>query len=144
VINGDQQHLLLHCTGCDNITSFFEMCAIQTVWVVMGREWSHSEAVVFKICSLSHPCQLPSCVGRVESLRLPSRYTFQTDFLGSQPFRNCFNVESCPEPEINCYMGHYVQTMISDKPGVRQDEELESHLNKGQFVVESPLAGFVP
>jgi hypothetical protein len=34
--------------------------------------------------------------------------------------------------------------MISDKPGVRQDEELESHLNKGQFVVESPLAGFVP
>jgi hypothetical protein len=41
-------------------------------------------------------------------------------------------------------MGHYVQTMISDKPGGRQDEELESHLNKGQFVVESPLAGFVP
>jgi hypothetical protein len=41
-------------------------------------------------------------------------------------------------------MGHYVQTMISDKPGVRQDEELESHLNKGQFVVESPLAEFVP
>jgi hypothetical protein len=41
-------------------------------------------------------------------------------------------------------MGHYVQTMISDKPGVRQDEELESHLNKGQFVVESPLSGFVP
>jgi hypothetical protein len=41
-------------------------------------------------------------------------------------------------------MGHYVQTMISDKPGLRQDEELESHLNKGQFVVESPLAGFVP
>jgi hypothetical protein len=34
--------------------------------------------------------------------------------------------------------------MISDKPGVRQDEELESHLNQGQFVVESPLAGFVP
>jgi hypothetical protein len=34
--------------------------------------------------------------------------------------------------------------MISDKPGVRQDEELESHLNKGQFVVESPLSGFVP
>jgi hypothetical protein len=29
--------------------------------------------------------------------------------------------------------------MISDKPGVRQDEELESHL-----VVENPLAGFVP
>jgi hypothetical protein len=25
--------------------------------------------------------------------------------------------------------------MILDKPGVRQDEELESHLNKGQFVV---------
>jgi hypothetical protein len=42
----DQQHLLLHCTGCDNITSFFEMRAIQTVGVVMGREWSHSEAVV--------------------------------------------------------------------------------------------------
>jgi hypothetical protein len=41
-------------------------------------------------------------------------------------------------------MGHYIQTMISDKPGVRQDEELESHLSKGQFVVESPLAGFVP
>jgi hypothetical protein len=41
-------------------------------------------------------------------------------------------------------MGHYVQTMIADKPGVRQDEELESHLNKGQFVVESPLARFVP
>jgi hypothetical protein len=34
--------------------------------------------------------------------------------------------------------------MISDKPGVRQDEELECHLNKGQFVVESPLSGFVP
>jgi hypothetical protein len=34
--------------------------------------------------------------------------------------------------------------MISDKPGVRQDEELESHLNKGQFVVESTIAGFVP
>jgi hypothetical protein len=41
----DQQHLLLHCTGCDNITSFFEMRAIQTVGVVMGREWSHSEAI---------------------------------------------------------------------------------------------------
>jgi hypothetical protein len=40
-------------TGCDNITSFFEMRAIQTVGVVMGREWSHSEAMVFKICSLS-------------------------------------------------------------------------------------------
>jgi hypothetical protein len=53
VINGDQQHLLLHRTGCDNITSFFEMRAIQTVGVVRGREWSHSEAVVFKICSLS-------------------------------------------------------------------------------------------
>jgi hypothetical protein len=53
VINGVQQHLLLHCTGCDNITSFFEMRAIQAVGVVMGREWSHSEAVVFKICSLS-------------------------------------------------------------------------------------------
>jgi hypothetical protein len=53
VINGDQQHLLLHCTGCDNITSFFEMRAIQTVGVVMGQEWSHSEPVVFKICSLS-------------------------------------------------------------------------------------------
>jgi hypothetical protein len=35
-------------------------------------------------------------------------------------------------------------TMISDKPAVRQDEELESHLNKGQFLVESPLSGFVP
>jgi hypothetical protein len=34
--------------------------------------------------------------------------------------------------------------MISDKPGVRQDKELESHLNKGLFVVESPFAGFVP
>jgi hypothetical protein len=34
--------------------------------------------------------------------------------------------------------------MISDKPGVRQDEEPESHLNKDKFVVESPLAGFVP
>jgi hypothetical protein len=75
----------------------------------------------------------------VESLRLPSRSTFQTDFLRSQPFRDCFNVGSCPKPEINCYMGHYVQTMISDKPEVRQDEELESHLNKRQFVV-----GFVP
>jgi hypothetical protein len=87
-------------------------------------------------------------VGRVEmeTLRLPSRSTFQTDILWSQPFRSRFNVGSCPEPEINCYMGHYVQTMISDKPGVRQDEELDnwSHLNKGQFVVESPLAGFVP
>jgi hypothetical protein len=41
-------------------------------------------------------------------------------------------------------MCHYVQTMISDKPGVRQDKELESHLNKGLFVVESPFAGFVP
>jgi hypothetical protein len=40
-------------------------------------------------------------------------------------------------------MGHYGQTMISDKAGVRQDEELESHLNKGHFVVESPLARFV-
>jgi hypothetical protein len=29
------------------------MRAIQTVGVVMGREWSHLEAVVFKICSLS-------------------------------------------------------------------------------------------
>jgi hypothetical protein len=45
---------------------------------------------------------------------------------------------------INPALSHYVQTMISDKPGVRQDEELESHLNKGQFVVESPLAPFVP
>jgi hypothetical protein len=40
-------------------------------------------------------------------------------------------------------MGHYGQTMISGKAGVRQDEELESHLNKGQFVVESPFARFV-
>jgi hypothetical protein len=53
VINGDQQHLLLHCTGCDNITSFFEMRAIHTVGVVMGWEWSHSEAVVLNIFSLS-------------------------------------------------------------------------------------------
>jgi hypothetical protein len=77
---GDQQHVLLHCTGCDNITSFFEMRAIQTVGVVMGRGWSHSKAVVLKICSLS-PGQLPSCVRRVESLRLPLMSTFQTDFL---------------------------------------------------------------
>jgi hypothetical protein len=48
------------------------MLAIQTVGVVMGRGWSHSKAVVLKICSLS-PCQLPSCVRRVESLRLPLR-----------------------------------------------------------------------
>jgi hypothetical protein len=41
-------------------------------------------------------------------------------------------------------MGHYVQTMSSDKPGVRQDEELESHLNKGQFVVESPSPDLSP
>jgi hypothetical protein len=53
VINGDQQYVLLHRTGCDNITSFFEMRAVQTVGVVMGREWSYSEAVVLKICSLS-------------------------------------------------------------------------------------------
>jgi hypothetical protein len=59
------------------------MRAIQTVGVVMGREWSHSEAVVFKICSLSLSAAtwLPPCGGRVESLRLPSRSTFQTDFL---------------------------------------------------------------
>ncbi|KAH0820272.1 hypothetical protein GEV33_002519 [Tenebrio molitor] len=72
----------------------------------MGREWSHSEAVVFKICSLS----LSAATMRWKS--------------GKPAFA--------------------VETMISDKPGVRQDEELESHLNKGQFVVESPLARFVP
>jgi hypothetical protein len=58
------------------------------------------------------PVNTTSMVGRVEmeTPRLPSRSTFQTDILSSQPFRNRFNIGSCPEPEINCYMGHYVQT----------------------------------
>jgi hypothetical protein len=79
VINGVQQHLLLHCTECDNITSFFEMRAIQTVGVVMGREWSHSEAVVFKICSLS----LSAAIMRWKSGKpaFAVGVSFQTDFL---------------------------------------------------------------
>jgi hypothetical protein len=35
-------------------------------------------------------------------------------------------------------------SLRSDKPGVRQDEELEFHFNKGQFVVENSLARFGP
>jgi hypothetical protein len=106
VINGNQQHVVLHRTGCDNITSFFEMRAIQTVGVVMGREWSHSEAVVLKICSLS----LSAAIMRWKS----GKPAFAVEVY----FSNVFNVGSCREPEINCHMGHYVQTMISDKPGV--------------------------
>jgi hypothetical protein len=35
-------------------------------------------------------------------------------------------------------------SLRSDKPGVRQDEELEPRLNNGQFGVASPLARFGP
>jgi hypothetical protein len=58
VINTYYSYLFLHCTGCNNITSFFEMRAIQTV---MEREWSHSEAVVLKICSLSLSAAIMRC-----------------------------------------------------------------------------------
>jgi hypothetical protein len=37
------------------------MRAIQTVGVVMGREWSHSETVVLKICSLSLSAAISVC-----------------------------------------------------------------------------------
>jgi hypothetical protein len=64
-------------------------------------------------------------VGRVEmeTLRLPSRSTFQTDINRNQLLHG---------------------SLRSDKPGVRQDEELEFHFNKGQFVVENSLARFGP
>jgi hypothetical protein len=52
VINTYYSYLRLHCTGCDNITSFFEMRAIQ---IVMGREWflRGDQIGLFKLVTLN-------------------------------------------------------------------------------------------
>jgi hypothetical protein len=94
------------------------MRAIQTVEVVMGREWFHSEAVLLKICSLS----LSAAIMRWKS----GKPAFQCWVLSG--FRNQLLHGS----------------LRSNKPGVRQDEEPEPHLNNGQFGVESLLARFGP
>jgi hypothetical protein len=75
-------------------------------------------------------------VGRVEmeTLRLPSRSTFQTDILKSL---QCWVVSRTRNQLLH-------GSLRSDKPGVRQDEELEFHFNKGQFLVENSLARFDP
>jgi hypothetical protein len=73
-------------------------------------------------------------VGRVEmeTLRLPSRST------------------STLPKSLQCWVVSRTRNQLlhgslhSDKPGVRQDEELEFHFNKGQFVVENSLARFGP
>src|SRR6266481_6333713 len=70
-------------TGWGNITSFFEIRAIQAVEVVVEREWSHSRVLDIKFCFI--PYELRSCVGTVRSVRFPSRPTFRTDVQLSQP-----------------------------------------------------------
>jgi hypothetical protein len=82
------------------------------------------------------PVNTTSMFGRVEmeTLRLPSRSTFQTDILKSL---QCWVVSRTRNQLLH-------GSLRSDKPGVRQDEELEFHFNKGQFVVENSLARFGP
>jgi hypothetical protein len=80
------------------------------------------------------PVNTTSMVGRVEmeTLRLPSRST------------------STLPKSLQCWVVSRTRNQLlhgslhSDKPGVRQDEELEFHFNKGQFVVENSLARFGP
>jgi hypothetical protein len=56
VINTYYSYLLLHCTGCDNITSFFEMRTIYIYSDCNGAgvvSFGSRGPVVLKICSLS-------------------------------------------------------------------------------------------
>jgi hypothetical protein len=80
-----------------------------------------------------------SVVGRVEveTPRLPSRSTFYS-MIATLPKSLQYWVVSRTRNQL------LHGSLRSDKPGVRQDEELEFHFNKGQFVVENSLARFGP
>jgi hypothetical protein len=82
-------------------------------------------------------------VGRVEmeTLRLPSRSTFQNDR---------YSVIATLPKSLQCWVVSQTRNQLlhgslrSEKTGVRQDEELEFHFNKGQFVVENRSPDLAP
>jgi hypothetical protein len=104
----------------------------------MGREWSHSEAVFLKICSLF----LSAAIMRWKS--------GEPAFAVEVYFSNGYSVIATLPKSLQCWVLSRTRNQLLhgplrlDKPGVRQDEELEPRLNNGQFVVESPLARFGP
>ncbi|KAH0814400.1 hypothetical protein GEV33_008390 [Tenebrio molitor] len=77
----------------------------------MGREWSHSEAVVLEFCFLSLSVAIMRWKSGEPAFAVEVYFSNGYSVIATIPKSlQCSHVGSCPRPEIICNMGHYVQT----------------------------------